>query len=44
MLTAICTIDVTKMNIYLYYLLLYVLNKFCFKLLEDGDNAETCRS
>jgi len=43
-LTAICTIDITKMNICLYYLLLYVLNTFCCKLLEDGDSAETCRS
>jgi len=26
------------------YLFLYVLMKFCCKLPEDGDNAETCRS
>ena len=28
----------------LHYVLLYVLIKSCCKLLEDGDNAETCRS
>jgi hypothetical protein len=27
-----------------YYVFLHVLMKSCYKLLEDGDNAETYRS
>ena len=43
MLTAICPTDITKMYI-VNRLLLYVLNTFCYKLLDYGDNAGTCRS